>query len=258
MSLVEVQEQNGVVTLSLTDPATRNAMSELMAGEFESVVLGLCKRRDIRVVVLRGAGEVFSGGGNLDMLFEKTKISREENKLRMQAFYQSFLSVLEIPVPVIAAINGHAMGAGLCLTLACDFRVVRSGARLGLNFVHLGLHPGMAATYFLPRLVGSARARELLFTGRVLTAEYAAEIGLVNHVVSESSFDVFVQEKANMIASAGPQAVRELKATLRDMEGRSLSDCLLRESECQALDFAGREFLEGINAAREKRPAKFR
>ncbi|MFN8388927.1 MAG: enoyl-CoA hydratase/isomerase family protein [Bdellovibrionota bacterium] len=255
--LVRLSQSGGVFELELNDPSSRNAMSEEMAAEFYQRVLALRENPEVRVLVLTGAGQAFSGGGHLDMLFEKTKLSREKNRELMELFYRQFLSVRDLDVPVIAKVNGHAVGAGLCLAMACDIRIAAEEAKLGLNFVQLGLHPGMGATYFLPRLVGAARAAELLFSGKIITAKYAAEIGLVNECVAGDTLSPKVAELAQTIASAGPEAVRALKASLRLSEQLPLAECLRRESGCQARNYVGAEFLEGITAAKEKRKPRF-
>lgn len=256
--LIKIEQlEPGIMRLVLNDPENRNAMSEKMAAEFAAAINKLENDSAIRVLVLTGAGKAFSGGGHLDMLFEKTKIAPEKNRELMQTFYQQFLSVRRLPIPVIAAINGHAMGAAFCLALACDIRVSVSDAKMGLNFVHLGLHPGMGATYFLPRLVGPAVCAELLYRGLILSAADAKELGLLNHVVDSRAFNEAVLSVARDIAAVGPQAIRELKETLRSSESYSLEDCLNREAACQALDYSGPQFLEGITAAREKRSPKF-
>lgn len=247
----------GVVQLTLSDPATRNAMSEEMALQFEDSVKKLRDNKLVRAVVLRGEGVSFSGGGHLDMLFNKTKISPEENKKLMMLFYRQFLSIVDLAVPTIAAINGHAVGAGLCLSLACDIRIACSEAKLGLNFVRIGLHPGMGATYFLEKIIGPAKATELLYCGRIITALEGEKIGLVNSCWSLDKFDAAVIETAQAISSSGPQAIRALKESLRVSRLRSLAECLEREAECQSKDYASAEFLEGITAAKEKREAKF-
>ena len=257
-SLVVSEEISpGVLRLCLNDPERRNAMSEEMAVLFGNTVEELCARKDLRVVVLTGAGKAFSGGGHLDMLFEKTSISQDENRRLMELFYDQFLSLLRLPVPVVAAINGHAIGAGLCIALACDIRIANEKAKLGVNFVNLALHPGMGATYFLPRIVGPAYAAELLYGGKIIDSNEGHRIGLVNRVVSPEEFDTVVSETVNGIAAAGPQAMRALKESLRFSMTRSLEECLKREAECQALDYSGSEFLEGISAAKEKRKLRF-
>ncbi len=248
---------SGIYQLILNHPPTKNAMNEEMAAEFYKTVQNLKKDSQLRVLILTGEGETFSAGGNLEMLFAKTKISEKQNEKLMLEFYNSFLAITELNVPVIAAINGHAMGAGLCLSLACDIRIALESAKLGLNFVLLGLHPGMAATYFLPRLVGPAKTAELLFSGKILTAEEAYKIGLVSQVVSKDNFWNVVNSTAEQILAAGPQAISLLKESLRINANADLKTCLTREAKCQAVSYANAEFLEGITAAREKRKAKF-
>ena len=258
MSLVKRSSlRPGVEQLLLNDPESRNAMSPEMAAEFESAVTDLKARLDLKLVVLRGAGRAFSAGGHLDMLEAKCQIKPEENKKGMLKFYRQFLSIAELEVPVLAALNGHAVGAGLCVALACDFRIASAAAKLGLNFVRLGLHPGMGVTHFLPRLVGPARASELLAAGRIVPAEEGFQLGIVNAVVAADEFDAEVERWIDDILAGGPLTLRQLKQTLRDSLGRSLEENLQREAECQAENYAGAEFREGISAAKEKRPPKF-
>ncbi len=235
---------DGIVRLLFNDPATRNAMSEAMAEQFAVAIGQLCVRDDLRVVVLSGAGKAFSAGGHLDMLEKKIAQDEKRNRAEMREFYEQFLCIRDLPVPTVAAINGHAMGAGLCVALCCDVRIARSGSKLGLNFVRLGLHPGMGVTYTLPRIVGPAKAAELLYAGSVLSAEDALEIGLVNRC-------------ADSVATAGPQAVRMLKRTLKATTQGTLSECLEYEALAQARDYLGDEFKEGITAAKERRKPRF-
>ncbi len=247
----------GIAIITLNDPDTRNAMSEAMAECFLGVIEALKESPTIRAVILTGSGKAFSGGGHLEMLEAKTKISTAKNQLLMEKFYDSFLSILQLPVPVIAAINGHAMGAGLCLALACDMRVAVNDAKLGFNFVNLGLHPGMGVTYFLPRLVGPASAAELLYCGRILETSEALSLGIVNRVVKAEELMPTVFEIAGVIAAAGPQSIRELRTSLNSSLHLTLEECLRREAVCQSLDYVGPEFMEGIRAAREKRKPTF-
>lgn len=258
MAVVEIEWIGEFIAkIILNDPTSRNAMSEEMAREFRSTIRQLEAEERLRVVVLTGAGDAFSGGGHLDMLFEKTKLGREENRRRMMDFYTKFLCLRELPVPTIAAINGHAVGAGLCLALACDVRVASDAAKLGMNFVQLGLHPGMGATYFLPKILGPARSAELLYSGAIVTAPESLALGLVQHVVPNGSvFDKAI-EIASRIASAGPHSVRQLRESLQRGESDILRAALEREAECQAENYASAEFMEGISAAKEKRKAQF-
>src|SRR6185369_526399 len=123
--------------------------------------------------------------GDFQMLQDRANTGEAENRVAMRRFYRSYLAVREVRVPTIAVLHGAAMGAGLCFAMACDLRVAAIGTKLGVNFVRVGLHPGMGATWLLPRLIGPSRATELLLTGRTLVAEEAAAIGLVHQVHSD-------------------------------------------------------------------------
>lgn len=258
MTLVLLEDgPNGLATITLNDPENLNAMSEAMADEFSQLVKTLRLRAvPPRVIILTGAGRAFSAGGDLGMLERKQKLSPEENRSRMISFYESFLGIRALNVPLIAAINGSAIGAGLCVASACDMRVAAAGVKLGFTFVKLGLHPGMGATYFLPRILGPAMAAELMFTGRVIDASRAGELGLVTHIVPGERVITAAEELAAEICGAGPLAIRDLVETLRG-DARELYAALEREASAQARSYASEEFKEGLRAAREKRPPHF-
>jgi enoyl-CoA hydratase/carnithine racemase len=226
-----------------------------MAAAFRDSISRLQEQAGLRTVILTGAGPAFSAGGDYEMLREKRRLSPDVNRQAMLDFYNSFLCMLELPVPIIAAINGHAIGAGLCVALACDFRFAAKTAKLGLTFTRLGLHPGMAATLFLPRIVGSAIATSLLVTGRVLTGNEASQLGIVaavevDQVVKEA------EEVAQSIMRGGPQAIAGLLATLRP-SAAELQEALVREADQQSQNFNSDEYLEGLAAATEKRAPRF-
>lgn len=257
MALVLFEERSkGVGTITLNDPGNLNAMSEAMSHEFAALISTLSYRKDLRVVILTGAGRAFSAGGDLQMLEQKTKKGGEENRQLMHQFYDSFLGIQSLGIPLIAAINGHAIGAGLCLASACDIRVAAEGAKLGMTFTRLGLHPGMGATYFLPRILGTAAASELLLTARVIETVEAQRIGLVSKVVPTSDLIACVDSIAAEILSCGPEAVRQLLASLRNQAAR-LDSALEREALCQSINYASSEFKEGVRATIEKRAARF-
>jgi len=248
---------NEVGKITLNDPDHLNAMSEGMAKEFRTLVSSLPKEAPgLRAIILSGAGRAFSAGGDLDMLEKKRKLSGEENRLRMLDFYHSFLGILSLKIPLIAAINGHAVGAGLCLASACDMRIASKKAKLGLTFTKLGLHPGMGASYFIPRIIGQSSAYELLLTGRVIEAEEALRLGLVNRVEEPEKVEEAAVTLAEEVASSGPESVRQLLETLRGRQ-EDLERVLEREALCQAVNYASKEFAEGVKAAREKRQPQF-
>ena len=247
----------GVYRLTLNDETSLNAMGEEMAREFSLLIEKLAAIPELRALVLQGAGKAFSAGGRLDMLQEKIALSFEENERRMLEFYRHFLSFTKLGVPTIAACNGSAIGAGLCLACAADFRICVSQAKFGFTFSRLGLHPGMGATFFVPRVLGAAKARELLFSGRVIGADEALRIGLVSEVVESPALEQAVMRLVEELLGCGPRALRSLRTTLdRDCE-RELSESLALEARAQAHSYADPEFAEGLQAVREKRPACF-
>lgn len=259
MTLVDyVGNQPGIGVITLNDPDRLNAMSESMAGEFSSLINTLRPQASkLKCLILTGAGKAFSAGGDLKMLEDKQKLSGEENRLRMLSFYDSFLSILDLGVPIIAAINGAAIGAGLCLASACDIRIAAAEAKLGFTFAKIGLHPGMGATFFLPKVVGIGAASELLLTGRVIDANRALELGLVSKVVPAADVAKEANGLAQEICACGPEAIRQLVESLRGSGGFSLQQALNREASCQAINYRSEEFKEGVRATIEKRAPKF-
>jgi enoyl-CoA hydratase len=258
-----LERQDGIARLTLNRPETRNAMTPEMAQEVAAAVDDLNADPEVRVVVVRGAGKAFSGGGSLQALEQEAAAAsgggeREGRGLGGgRTFYRAYLSVRRLEVPTIAAINGHAVGAGLCFALGCDLRVMHASAKVGMTFVRLGIHPGMAATWTLPRLVGPARAAELLYTGRLIDAQQALAWGLVNQVASED-FDAVVETLATEIATSGPVAVRAVKRTLRGTFSRDIEEALGLEADAQAMTFGTADAHEGIRAIQEKRSPQFK
>ena len=246
-----------IALITLSDPATLNAMGEDMAQEFaQSIAQIEVLSEKPRVLILTGEGKAFSAGGDLTMLYEKTKLSREENYKRMIEFYTSFLGFRSLEIPTIAVLNGAAVGAGLCVACAMDIRIAEESGKLGFTFTKLGLHPGMAATYFLPKVIGESHARELLLTGRIISSQEALRRGLVSEVVKDGDGVGRAIEIAKEILQTGPIATKDLLHTLDSIKD-TLEDTLAHEARSQAENYAGAEFLEGISAVREKRKAKF-
>ena len=177
------RSDDGVVVLTLDNPAQRNAMSDEMTASWVAAVDELAGDRDVRAVVVTGEGTAFCSGGNTGWIASEPDASVDHLRTRMIAFYRAWLSIRRLEVPTIAAVNGPAIGAGLCLALACDIRYAATGRELGVPFVKLGMHAGMAATYLLPNVVGPAHARDLLLTGRIVDADEALRLGLVSRVL---------------------------------------------------------------------------
>jgi enoyl-CoA hydratase len=248
---------DGVAVLTLDNPDQRNAMSDAMTASWVAAVDELAGDRDLRAVVVTGAGSAFCSGGNTGWIASEPDATVDELRTRMVAFYRAWLSIRRLEVPTIAAVNGPAIGAGLCVALACDIRYAARGARLGAPFVKLGMHAGMAATYLLPNVVGEAHARDLLLTGRLVDADEALRLGLVSRVLEAEGFLDEVLATAADVAATAPVATRLTTVALRDGGHADFETALQWEGLAQPVTLATADLQEGIAAAREKRPARF-
>ena len=256
MSLVEVTQHGSVAVVSLNDPDRRNAMTVAMGEAMREAFEGICPR----VAILTGAPPAFSAGGDLDMLERLGRRTREEQfdaTAEMRAFYERFLVVRRVPYPVIAAVNGHAVGAGACVALACDLRIVADRAKIGLSFARLGLHPGMGGTWFLPRAVGPQRAAELLYTGRLARGDELVQYGLALEAAPADEVLPKALALAESIASSSPVVVRQLKQSLAGSEHRTLDEQLELEARCQAVNYGTTDLVEGLEAVRARRAPTF-
>lgn len=247
---------DGVVVLTLDNPDQRNAMSDEMTESWVQAVDELAGDRSVRAVVVTGEGSAFCSGGNTSWIASEPDATVDHLRTRMIAFYRAWLSVRKLEVPTIAAVNGPAIGAGLCLALACDLRYAAAGARLGVPFVRLGMHPGMAATYLLPDVVGPAHARDLLLTGRVVDAEEAFRMGMVSAVSPRERLLEDVLATAHQIAASAPIPSRLTTVALRDGHA-DFESALQWEALAQPITLATEDLQEGIRAAQEKRPPRF-
>ncbi|MBC2933951.1 enoyl-CoA hydratase/isomerase family protein [Nocardioides sp. zg-1228] len=248
----------GVVLLTLDNPAMRNAMSEQMTSSWVAATDAIAADPSVRAVVVTGEGSAFCSGGDTSWIASEPDAGVDRLRSRMLPFYRSWLSIRRLEVPTIAAVNGHAIGAGLCLALACDIRYAAEGAKLGVPFTKLGMHAGMAATRLLPDVVGAAHARDLLLTGRVVEADEALRLGLVSRVVDRATFLDDVLETAAGIAATAPIASRLTKVALAGGGPADVESALQWEALAQPVTLATADLQEGIAAAREKRAPEFR
>jgi enoyl-CoA hydratase/carnithine racemase len=247
----------GVVLLTLANPAQRNAMSPPMTGEWSRTIAALREDPDVRTVVVTGEGSAFCSGGDPRWIASEPDAPVHRLRDRMLGFYRAWLSIRDLEVPTIAAINGPAVGAGLCLALACDIRYAATSARMSVPFVQLGMHAGMAATYTLPNVVGEAHARDLLLTGRMVGAEEAHRIGLVSGVVEDETFLESVLETAAAISRTAPIASRLTKVALRDGGHADFDSAIAWEALAQPVTLATEDLQEGVRAAKERRTPAF-
>jgi enoyl-CoA hydratase len=249
---------DGVALVTLNNPELRNAMSDEMTLSWTAAMAELATDRSLRAVVVTGEGSAFCSGGNTSWIASEPNATVDQLRSRMLPFYRAWLSIRTLEVPTIAAVNGPAIGAGLCLALACDLRYAAAGATLGAPFVKLGMHAGMAGTHLLPEVVGETHAKELLLTGRVVDADEALRIGLVSRVFDPATFRDEVLEVAAGIAATAPIATRLTKLALQDGGHADLESALQWEALAQPITLATEDLQEGIRAAKEKRAPKFR
>lgn len=248
--------EGAVATLTLDVPRRKNAMTPELGERLVEAVQGLRGHAGLRAVVLTGAGDAFSGGGDLEMLERLRASDPEESRAFMWRFYRRYLSVTELEVPVIASVRGAAIGAGLCVALACDLCVVDADAKLALNFAQLGLHPGMGATYLAPLRVGPARAAELLLTGRRFTGRELTAWGGALEAVAAEEVLPRAQALAASIASSAPAEVRALRSRL-GLDRALLARALDHEALEQARSYRSSDLGEGLKAAAERRAPLF-
>ncbi|MGH0028866.1 MAG: enoyl-CoA hydratase/isomerase family protein [Myxococcota bacterium] len=250
--LYEVKDH--VATVTLNRPENRNSMTpDVLAGLSESMER-VAGDADVRCVVVTGRGRSFCAGADFKSRAVDTDVPPHE---RSFAMYSHFLKVLEVEVPVIGALNGHAIGGGLGLAVVCDLRVANRDAKYGANFVRLGLHPGMATTYLLPRLMGLPRATEFLLTGRIVSGAEAAEAGLVNHAVPAEEVLPKAMELAREIAGAAPLAVRWTKQSIYRHADWDPVSAARWEAHVQSRSFETEDHREGVKALLEKREPRF-
>jgi enoyl-CoA hydratase len=254
---IRLEVTDGVALLTLNEPGRRNPMSERMGEELAETLAGLESRDDVRVLVLAGAGESFCAGGDMALIEANARRDVEARRQVMRAYYDRYLSLLRLPIPTIAAVHGHAVGGGLALALACDLRYAAEDARLSVNFARLGLHPGMASTLTLARAVGTARALELFYTGRVVSGREAEAMGLVNRAVPRDALMATALETARSIAANAPLVVRMLKRAVYLGLESAVTAAVEYEAFCQAITFGSEDLQEGLRAARERRPPRF-
>lgn len=254
--LVE-RPSEGVVLLTLNNPDQRNAMSDQMTAGWVEAIGEIAADPTVRCVVYTGAGSAFCSGGNPKWIASEPDATVDQLRTRMIAFYRAWLSIRQLQVPTIAAVNGYAVGAGMCLALAADIRYGSENAKLSVPFVKLGMHAGMAATYLLPNVVGPAHARELLLTGRTVEAEEALRIGLLSRVTPAESFLDGVLETAAEIAATAPIPSKLTKVALLDGGHADFESCIQWEALAQPITLATQDLQEGVIAAREKRPPAF-
>jgi enoyl-CoA hydratase/carnithine racemase len=243
----------GVITLDRPD--NRNSMTPELLDAFAAASATARADASIRSLVVTGTGACFSSGADFKSTLQRDTGSAPHE--RSYAMYVPFLSLLDIEVPIVGALNGHTVGGGFGLALVCDMRIGALDAKYGANFVKLGLAPGMAISYLLPRLVGMAKANELLLTGRLVEGREAESLGILNRAVPATDVMTEAMELARTIAANAPLAVRATKAAIRRGLALSVREAAREEAVAQAATLATDDCREGIAALLAKRAPVF-
>jgi enoyl-CoA hydratase/carnithine racemase len=243
--------EDGVVTLTLNRPQVMNSLNFELLRSLKNEIEALRFDKQNRVVIITGAGEkAFCAGADLK---ERASLSEVQVKEFIYTIRDLFTMIEALNKPVIAAVNGIALGGGTELALACDIRVASAQATMGLTETRLAIIPGAGGTQRLPRLVGPGKAKELIFTGRRIDAQEALAIGLVNYVFDAAQLLVECRQLADMICETGPIAIEQAKYAINRGLETDLQTGLAIESNAYWLTIPTKDRLEGLAAFREKR-----
>jgi enoyl-CoA hydratase/carnithine racemase len=258
MSDLEYSKAGGIGTILLNRPHRKNAFTMEMIDQWAHVLEQARTDPDVRVLVLTGAGDAFCSGVDLGKYVDDGQQTPLERKEGLSGrIHRIPLALEDLDKPVIAAVNGVAVGAGMDMALMCDMRVVARSARLSEGYIRVGLVPGDGGCYYLPRLAGTAKALELMLTGDFIDGEEAARLGIANHVVDDADLPGFTARLARKIADAPPIAVRMIKRAVYQSARADLRTALDLISSHMAVVTSTEDSAEAYAAFREKRPGTY-
>lgn len=256
---IQFEMRGSICLLTLNRPDRLNALTVQVAKDFNAAVSEALER-GARVIVLTGAGRAFCAGGDLR---EMQEIAGREGRVEaffdepLQILNESILLIRQTPVPFIAAVNGVASGGGCNLALACDLVIAAESAKFNQAFIKIGLVPDCGGTFMLPRLVGWKRATEMMFTGDLITARQAAEMGMINSVAADGELMGQVMAMAEKLAQAPTAAIGQIKKLLEASAVNDYGSQLDNERKAQIESGQTKDFTEGVQAFLEKRPPRF-
>lgn len=264
--LVDVDSVSAVATITLNRPSRRNALNQHMLSALDAAVARLAADDSVRVIVLTGAGNSFCSGVDTDELVGGTNTGphtpgsggAEALRQGFSLSHRIILSLFNVEKPVIAAIDGPAVGAGLDLACACDLRIASPTARFSAAYIKVGLFPGYGGVWFYPRLFGMSRAAEMMLTGDFLSAEQALEAGFLNRLVPQQDLQKEAESLAARIAAGPPIAVRLAKTMMHRSLGVDLATSLDMSAAAESITLSSADHAEGMAAARDKRKPKYR
>jgi enoyl-CoA hydratase len=248
--------ENGIATITFNRPEVLNALNEASLQEFSDALDAVASDKDIRVLVLTGAGEKsFVAGADIT---EFLRFNVLKAKLFAETGHGVVNRLQELPIPVIAAVNGYALGGGCEVVLGCDFIYAAENAMFGLPEINLGIIPGFGGTQRLPRLVGKNMAKEMIFTGKMISAAEAHAVGLVNTVCSQDQLMAEVMKTAATMASKGRASLRSAKQAINSGMDVDLKTGCRIEIDAFAICLSSADAKEGTTAFLEKRKANFK
>ncbi|OPX37711.1 MAG: hypothetical protein B1H11_05555 [Desulfobacteraceae bacterium 4484_190.1] len=252
--LVNLDDHVAMVRMNRAE--SMNALEYRLRADLVDCLQTLSEDDEVRVVILIGSGNAFCAGGDLRELRHKMKI--EQARKYVLHVSRVILAIQKMEKPVIAAVNGAAMGAGFSIVMACDLVVASETARFSQSFVHVGLIPDLGGTYFTPRVFGLQRAKEFAFTGKILSSNEIARLGLINQIVSPEELENKAIELAHQIVEGPPLALELTKKLLNQSWNPNLEEMIELEAQYQAACMQSEDHMKGIRAFYEKRKAKFK
>jgi enoyl-CoA hydratase len=250
------EKSGGIATITLNRPEALNAFSKEVIEEILKALEDVKADENTRVVILTGAGEkAFSAGADIKAMKGMNALKARELSLMGEKLCDALENLEK---PVIAAINGYALGGGLEVAMACDIRIASENARMGQTEINIGLIPGWGGTQRLTRLIGKTKAKELIFTGKIVDAKTAEQLGIVNMVVPTEKFRETVQQFAAELASKAPVALKVAKALINKGSEISLDAAIALEREGFGVVASTEDLQEGVSAFIEKRKPTFK
>lgn len=257
MADLEYTVADGIGTILLNRPHRKNAFTIEMIDQWARILVEARTDQDVRVIVLTGAGDAFCSGVDLSSMDGERPSPLQRKEHLTEHIHRIPYALEDLDKPVIAAINGAAVGAGMDMALMCDMRIIARSARLSEGYIRVGLVPGDGGCYYLPRLVGQAKALELLLTGDFIGAEEAARIGIANHVVDDDDLIAATTRLARKLADAPPVAVRTIKRAVYQSARADLRTALDLISSHMSVVTSTQDSAEALAAFREKRPGRY-
>lgn len=257
MSEILLEIESNVALITMNRPETYNAITGEFVKSFIDCLLEVKQNEEVRSVVITGAGKGFCSGADLKIIEENDFTDFEVGRQYMGKVHELTRLIYHFPVPVIAAVNGVCVGGGFGLALACDYIISAESATYSMIFPNVGLVPDLGSMYTLPRKIGLPKAKRLMYTAKMLTAQEAEAYGIVEDVVTDDELLHVCMEEAKTIAHLAPRAIRYAKDTLNATDDMTFEALLVKEAYQQGTLFQTEDFKEAVRAFVEKRSPQF-